>query len=101
MRHEVVEVDETEFCFKVRVFAQMATRVTVLCSEALLHAEHVPETGETRFEVQLRALRQERGLPVVVELEQRCAALNLRLHEAGRCYLDQALRGQRLAERAE
>lgn len=83
------------------VFAQMATRVAVLCTEALLHAEHVPETGETRLEIQLRALSQERGLAVVVELEQRRAALDLRLHEAWGCYLDQALRRQRLPERAE
>lgn len=45
MRHEVVKGDERQLTLEMRILAQMAARVAVLRAEALLHAEHVAQTG--------------------------------------------------------
>jgi hypothetical protein len=66
-----------------------------------LHTEGNAEARQAGLEVELRALHEKGGLTVVVDLEERRAALDLGLHEAWGCHFDEALRGQCLAERGE
>lgn len=73
-------------------------RMTVLRPETLLNTINIAQAGETRLQIQLRALRQERRLAIVVELEQRGAALDLRLHHAWRCYFYYAVFIEDLSE---
>lgn len=47
-------------------------------------AEGVSQSGDAGLQVELRGLRQERLLAKVVEVEERGAALHLRLHQGGR-----------------
>ena len=44
----------------------------VLRTETLLHTENVAQSRQTRLEIELRALRQEGRLAVVVKLEDLC-----------------------------
>jgi hypothetical protein len=98
MVHEHVKVDERQLGLEVGVLGEMPARVRVLRAEALLEAEHVAKRGQARLEVELRALREVRLLPVIVQLEERRAALDLRLDDAGRRDLEQVVRGVDRAE---
>lgn len=98
---KLVKVQEAQLGLQVGVFAQVSPRVALLCTEALLDTEDVTQAGETRLEVELRALRQEGGLAVVVELEERSTTLDLRLHHARRRHLQKAESSVLFAERAE
>jgi hypothetical protein len=56
----------------------------VFGSERLLNTEHIAQTRQTCFEVQLTTLRQVRFLAVVVELEQAGATFHRRLNDTRR-----------------
>ena len=98
---QVVKRDERQLHLQVRVLGQVAPGVALLRTEALLDAEHVAQGRQARLQVQLRALGEERLLPVVVELEQGAAALHLGLHHARRRHLEDAHLGKLLTERLE
>lgn len=98
---KLVEIDEGEFTLDVSVFTEVAASVGLLCSERFLNAEHVAETGETRFEVQLRRLREVGLFAVVVEAEQGRASLDLSLNHARGSDLEEVQVGVRLSERGE
>lgn len=100
--HQILEVDESQLGFQMRVFRQVSeaqleiksgmcgdfkylpTRVRVFGSERLLHTENIAQTGQTRLEIQLTTLRQVRFLAVVVELEQARTAFDGCLHDTRR-----------------
>ena len=98
MREQIVERDKGELRFEMRVLAQMAARVALFRTETLLHTVHIAERRQAGLEVQLRALRQERWLAIVVKLEQRRAALDLCLHHAWRRHFHHARRSKLVAE---
>lgn len=60
----------------------------ILSPKALLHTKHISERWQTRLQIQLRALRQERILAIIIQIEQRRAAFDLRLHETRWRHLD-------------
>lgn len=68
--HKIIESDEGELRFEMGIFAKMASRVTVFCSETFLDAEYISQAWKTSLEIKLGALGQVCRLPVVVELEK-------------------------------
>ena len=94
----IVEGDERELGLEMGVLGEVPARVRVLGAERLLYAEDVAERGQARLEVELRGLREEGGLPVVVELEECGATLDLRLDEARWRNLEEIVRSERSAE---
>ena len=82
MLHEFTESDKSKFSFHVGILAQMPACVTILCPKALLNTEYISKTWQAGLEIQLRTLRQICRLPIIVELEQCCAAFHRSLHEA-------------------
>lgn len=98
---QVVKSDEGELGLEMTELAQVAARVTLLGAKALLDAKDVAETRKARLEVELGALREVRLLAVVVEREERRAALDLRLNHARWRDLEQAELLVRLPERRQ
>ncbi|KAI2287449.1 hypothetical protein LOZ06_006892, partial [Ophidiomyces ophidiicola] len=87
---QVGEGDEVQLGLDVGVLGQVAAGERLLGAEGGADAEDVAEGGQAGLEVQLRGLGQIGGLAVVVEGEQRGAALDLGLHHGGRGDLEQA-----------
>lgn len=75
--------------------------MTVLRSKTLLNTINISKTRQARLQIQLTALRQERWLSIVVELEQRRAALDLSLDHAWRGDFDDTVLDECLAERVQ
>ena len=98
VRHKVVEREKRELGLEVRVLGEVAARVRVLGAERLLHAEDVAERGQACLEVELGGLGEERGLAVVVELEECGATFDLCLDEARWRNLEEIVRSERSAE---
>lgn len=65
------------------------TNKPVLGTETLLHTKYVSERRQTCLQIQLRALREEGWLAVVIELEQSRAAFYLRLYHTRGCHFQQ------------
>ena len=80
---QVVEGDEVELGFDMRVFGQVVAGERFLGAEGGRDAEDVTEGGEAGFEIELRGLGEVGFLAVVIEFEERGAAFDLRLHHAG------------------
>ncbi len=81
---QVVEGDEVEFGFDVRVLGEVAAGEGFLGAEGGGHAEDVAQAREAGFEVELRGLRQVGFFAVVGEVEEGGPAFDLRLYHAAR-----------------
>ena len=81
---------------RVARFASVGSRV--LSTETFLDTEDVSKRRQACLEIELRALRQECDLAIILELKERRAAFDLRLHKTWWGDLQEVVRDERVAE---